>query len=88
MRTTRSSSRPGGLHQAPHHPPRTRHPLGAELPGPGTPLDQAPQEQTPPDQAYTPRPEQTPPPEQTPGPGTPFREQTPPPVDRQTPVKT
>ena len=40
MRTARSSSRPGGLHQAPHgtrHLPGTRHP-----PGPGTPQDQAP----------------------------------------------
>ena len=45
MRTARSSSRPGGLHQAP--------PAGAGIPPPGagTPREQAPpQEQTPPDQ--------------------------------------
>ena len=61
MRTARSSSRPGGLHQArpwdqtPNHtrqPPGSRHPpdqappSDQAPPGPGTP-----QEQAPPDQA-------------------------------------
>ena len=75
MRTARSSSRRGGLHQTPpstgiRHPPRSRHLLGADPPptrhSPGTrhPLDQAP----PWDQA-PPRPG-TPLTRHPPGPGT------------------
>ena len=40
MRTARSSSRPGSLHQA--HPPGTRHPADQAPPRPGIPQDQAP----------------------------------------------
>ena len=70
MRTARSSSRSGGLHQAPL---RTRHPLGPGIPpGPDTPKDQAPPG---PGTPLGPDPHLGPAP---PGPGTPPRPGTPP----------
>ena len=60
MRTARSSSRPGGLHQAP---------LDQAPPGAGTPLDQAsptPQDQTPPGTRHTPPGADPPPRDQAP----------------------
>ena len=72
MRTARSSSRPGGLHQA---PPGTRHPSRDQAP----PWDQIPFRTRHTLQRRPPSRPGTPPGADPPGPGTP-------PVDRHTPV--